>query len=244
MGAVPVRALARNTWLPPDVNASEDLTATTHGGPVTHLLAKVCPATDWPATGRLALNDKQKLRATMRAARRAHVEALPQVTRALILMRPPAPVAGMIPEGSIVGLYHANPFEAPAGGYARWFRENGRRIALPWFADRDSPMQFREWHDPFGNDDLGKGPFGPQPGEDSPVLAPDFVFVPLLAFTADGARLGQGGGHYDRWLASNPKAVPIGLAWDIQLRDTLPVEPHDRHLAAVVTPTRFFRSET
>jgi 5,10-methenyltetrahydrofolate synthetase len=65
-------------------------------------------------------------------------------------------------------------------------------------------------------------------------------FVPLVGFTADGQRLGQGGGHYDRWLAAHPDTVAIGLAWDMQLADELPTEPHDRPLAAVVTPTRIY----
>jgi 5-formyltetrahydrofolate cyclo-ligase len=64
--------------------------------------------------------------------------------------------------------------------------------------------------------------------------------VPLLAFTPEGTRLGQGGGHYDRWLDDNPGTVPLGLAWDCQCLDHLPVELHDRHLRAVITPTRFY----
>ena len=186
--------------------------------------------------------DKKLLREKMRDARRAYVAELPEVTRALILMRPPAPVAEMVPEGSVVGLYHAIPVEAPTGGYARWFHENGRTVALPAFDDRDSPMHFRRWHDPLAGDDLAEGPFGLQPGDDAERVTPDVVLVPLIAFTADGQRLGQGGGHYDRWLADNP--VPcIGLAWDMQLLDSLPLEPHDRQLDAVVTPTRLFRSQ-
>jgi 5-formyltetrahydrofolate cyclo-ligase len=66
------------------------------------------------------------------------------------------------------------------------------------------------------------------------------LFVPVVGFTEDGARLGQGGGHYDRWLAAHPGAVAIGLAWDCQRVDALPVEPHDAPLAAVVTPTRLY----
>ncbi|MEY4160735.1 MAG: hypothetical protein RLZZ136_1356, partial [Pseudomonadota bacterium] len=146
----------------------------------------------------------------------------------------------LVPDGAVVGLYHANPFEAPAGGYARWFREKGHRIALPWFASKVSPMQFREWADPFTPESLTEGPFGPQSDAVADVLVPDVAFVPLLAFTADGARLGQGGGHYDRWLADHPQTLPIGLAWDMQLCDSLPCEPHDHPLAAVVTPSRIF----
>ena len=177
----------------------------------------------------------------MRAERRAHVDALPKSTRALIMMRPPAPVAAMVPEGGVVGLYHALPHETPTAGYARWFHDNGRTLALPWFADRHSPMQFMEWRNPFDDDELEPGPFGMQPRAHAAVAVPDVTFVPLVAFTEEGQRLGQGGGHYDRWLEAHPHVLPVGLAWDIQLVDSLPLEPHDQTLAAVVTPTRFYR---
>jgi 5-formyltetrahydrofolate cyclo-ligase len=180
----------------------------------------------------------------MRAERRAHVEALHEATRALILMRPPAPVAELAPQGSVVGLYFANRFEAPTGGYARWLYENGRKLALPAFDSRDAPMHFREWSDPIGSSDLVAGPYGNQPDDAAERVTPDVVFVPLLGFTASGERLGQGGGHYDRWLADHPKVPCIGLAWDMQLVDSLPLEPHDRQLTAIVTPTRIYRSET
>jgi 5-formyltetrahydrofolate cyclo-ligase len=148
----------------------------------------------------------------------------------------------MVPEGSVVGLYHATPVEAPTGGYARWFHENGRTVALPTFDGHGTPMHFRRWLDPLGSDDLVEGPFCPQPGNGADRVTPDVVIVPLLAFTEDCQRLGQGGGHYDRWLAVHP--VPcIGLAWDMQLVDSLPLEPHDRQLDAVITPTRLFRSQ-
>ena len=188
------------------------------------------------------MDAKQQLRARLRAARRAHVEALPETVRALILLRPPGTVAARVPEGSVVGLYHANSFEAPTASYARWFLENGRQLALPWFADRTAPMAFRAWTDPFDNADLEPGPWGAlQPRADAAELVPDVAFVPLIGFTADGHRLGQGGGHYDRWLADHPATVAIGLAWDAQLCDSLPLEPHDRLLAAIVTPTRFYK---
>jgi 5-formyltetrahydrofolate cyclo-ligase len=185
--------------------------------------------------------EKERLRRKMRKLRREHVSALPQSVGALMFLRPPAAIAGLAPEGSCVGIYHAMGAEAPTSSYARWLFENGRRIALPWFADRDAPMTFRVWHSPLEEGELEPGPFDAlQPRPDSSEAMPDLAFVPLLAFTASGERLGQGGGHYDRWLAANPQCPAIGLAWDCQLVDALPAEHHDRSLRAVITPTRLF----
>jgi 5-formyltetrahydrofolate cyclo-ligase len=191
------------------------------------------------------VDEKQKLRAAMRDIRRKHVASLPVATRALLFLRPPRPLADLAPEGSRVGLYHANPNEAPTRGYAKWFFENGRHIALPRFAKRGEAMQFHLWRDPYEDTDLELGPYGHlQPSADAAPANPGLVIVPVVAFTAAGGRLGQGGGHYDRWLADNPAVVPVGLAWDVQLVDTLPFETHDRLLRVVVTPTRLYEGES
>lgn len=189
------------------------------------------------------LDQKKALRAGLRKARRAHVAALDPRVRALIFMRPPAAVAALAPEGASVGLYHALPDEAPTRGYAKFFAEQGRPIALPWFADKDAPMQFRLWLDPYDDEGLEVGPHGAlQPAADAPEAEPELVFVPLVGFSADGARLGQGGGHYDRWLAANPDATALGLGWDCQLVKHLPLEAHDQPLSAIITPTRLYEA--
>lgn len=187
--------------------------------------------------------EKAALRSCYRQARAAHVEAMPQTLRALILNRPPAPVLDLIPEGVTVGLYHPVGSEAPALGWARWLSENGHGIALPFFAGRDCAMEFRLWGNLWDDESLEPGPWRAlQPLADAQGVVPEVVVVPLVAFTARGHRLGQGGGHYDRWLAAHPRTTAIGLAWDCQLAEELPVELHDRPLAAVVTPTRIYSS--
>lgn len=184
---------------------------------------------------------KSELRRTLRAARKAHVEALPDSIRGLLFHRPPAPLLARIGDEAVIGLYHAGAYEAPAGGYARFFHEAGHTLALPRFAAPDAAMTFARHSDPHAGSDLEAGPFGIlQPGSDAEPLVPDVLFVPLVGFTAEGARLGQGGGHYDRWLAEHPPALAIGLAWDVQLVEALPAEPHDVTLDAVVTPTRIY----
>jgi len=183
---------------------------------------------------------KARLRTHYRKARREHVASLPDRTRTLLFLRPPSPVACSIGPDSIVGLYHPHPHEAPTLSYARWLHENGRPIALPFFADRQAPMAFRLWSDPYG-ERLEPGPFGVlQPPAETPEVTPTVLFVPLVAFGPAGERLGQGGGHYDRWIAAHPEARTIGLGWDCQLAHDIPLEPHDRPLDAVVTPTRLF----
>jgi 5-formyltetrahydrofolate cyclo-ligase len=187
------------------------------------------------------VEDKQKLRDELRALRKAHVAAQPEHIKSLLFLRPPAPIAALVPEGSTVGLYHPVPGEAPTHGYAKWLSENARAIALPWFADRAAPMRFRTWNDPYNDTDLEPGPHRHlQPRDDAEEVFPDVAFVPLLGFTAAGDRLGQGGGHYDRWLAANPSVLALGLAWDCQLRESLPREAHDRILRGVITPSRIY----
>ncbi|ANY20542.1 5-formyltetrahydrofolate cyclo-ligase family protein [Tsuneonella dongtanensis] len=186
----------------------------------------------------MTIESKAALRRRMRAERLAHAEALPNQVRALVFHRPPRPVLEMVPGDGAIGLYHAVVGEAFASGYTKFFIEQGRTVALPWFADKAAPMRFRVHSDPFGCTDLEQGPFGPQPATEAEEVVPFVVFAPLVAFAPDGRRLGQGGGHYDRWLSANPHALAIGLAWDMQEVANLPNEPHDRPLAAIVTPTR------
>ncbi len=187
------------------------------------------------------VTSKASLRSQLRKARDAHVAALPGGMHALLFLRPPAPLLDLVAPGALIGVYDPTPAEAPALPYARWFAERGHRVALPWFARRDSAMAFKVWDNPFEQALLVPDPLGArQPPDSAADALPDVVFCPLLGFTAGGRRLGQGGGHYDRYLAAHPQAVAIGLAWDCQLHDTLPAEPHDVPLRAVVTPTRLY----
>ncbi|MXO58700.1 5-formyltetrahydrofolate cyclo-ligase [Altererythrobacter salegens] len=182
---------------------------------------------------------KQEIRKRLRLARREHAAALPPQVSALVFHRPPTAVLDLVPEDAVIGLYRADPGEAPASGYAKFFHERGHTIALPWLVDLQTPMIFRAHTDPYAESDLAKGYFGLMQGsEDAPVVEPGVLFMPLVAFTANGDRLGQGGGFYDKWLGAHPDVIRIGMAWDMQEVDELPIEPHDMGLTAVVTPTR------
>lgn len=55
----------------------------------------------------------------------------------------------------------------------------------------------------------------------------DLIICPGLAFTALGARLGYGGGYYDRFLQNQKEALKIALAYPFQVLADLPKEKHD-----------------
>ena len=185
------------------------------------------------------IEQKKLIRARLRKARKEHAASLAPEASSLIFYRPPRPVLELVPEGAVIGLYRADPGEAPASAYARFFMERGHTIALPWLVDLETPMIFRVHTDPYGESDLSEGYFGLMQGsEDAEIVTPDVLFMPLVAFTASGDRLGQGGGFYDKWLGAHPDTIRIGLAWDMQEVEELPIEPHDMGLTAIVTPTR------
>jgi len=58
--------------------------------------------------------------------------------------------------------------------------------------------------------------------------------VPGLAFAKDGARLGYGGGWYDR-LVKGSTGRKVGVGYRFQVVDALPSEPHDIRLNEIVT---------
>ena len=69
----------------------------------------------------------------------------------------------------------------------------------------------------------------------------DLIVIPALAASADGTRLGQGGGWYDRALMHRSPGVPVVAAiFDDEVLEAgvIPAEPHDVPVDAIVTPTR------
>jgi 5-formyltetrahydrofolate cyclo-ligase len=84
----------------------------------------------------------------------------------------------------------------------------------------------------------------PEPPPTAPILQGnplDFTLVPGLGFTPDGRRLGRGQGHYDRLLRSI-RGFKCGVAFDAQIVDSLPTEPHDVVLDCILTPSRTWRA--
>ncbi len=69
-----------------------------------------------------------------------------------------------------------------------------------------------------------------------PAKALDMIVVPLVAFDRAGARLGYGGGCYDRYLHMlSPACQIIGVAFDEQRVDHVPTDAHDLPLPHIIS---------
>jgi 5-formyltetrahydrofolate cyclo-ligase len=78
-----------------------------------------------------------------------------------------------------------------------------------------------------------------------PIIPPseiDLLCIPGLAFARTGARLGRGGGFYDRYLTRvHPRAVKLGICFHAQLVPSLPLEIHDHAVHQVITEAEVIR---
>lgn len=69
-----------------------------------------------------------------------------------------------------------------------------------------------------------------------PAAELDMVVVPLVAFDRTGARLGYGGGCYDRYLPTlSATCQVVGIAFDEQRVDHVPTDAHDLPLSHIVS---------
>lgn len=70
------------------------------------------------------------------------------------------------------------------------------------------------------------------PGED---ISGSLILVPGVAFDRQGGRTGYGRGYYDRYLASNPSLIPVGVALEVQLVEDVLAEAWDVPMAYLAT---------
>ncbi len=140
---------------------------------------------------------------------------------------------GMIVSGFAAIRDEINPAELMA-----WVHAEGFRLALPVMIGKGKPLLMRAWSP---GDALEAAAWGiAEPLDDKPEVDPDIVLVPLLAFDARGYRLGYGGGFYDRTLAklrAQKPVIAVGLAYDEQKVDAVPIDAYDQRLDWVLTPS-------
>ena len=180
---------------------------------------------------------KPQLRTEALARRRDYARALAPGVRTELEAKLVQIIVPRLIGARIVAFYHPmkdeiSPYQVLAA------LGDGQTAALPWFADRDARMMFRQ------APAAEAGPWGVlQPSAQAPALAPDVVLVPLVLADRRGNRIGHGKGHYDRALANLREAGPvltIGIAWEEQVSaQPIPADPWDVPLDAIATPAEW-----
>lgn len=138
-----------------------------------------------------------------------------------------------------VMVYVSLPTEVDTTEIIKEAWERGKRVAVPFIEEKDRKMLKVSELSSF--EDLTSGLMGTKQPSDElikpiPDKEIDLVLVPAIAFDRQNNRLGRGGGHYDRFLASTElDAFTAGLAFRCQIVDDLPKDPHDIAVDLVIS---------
>ena len=69
----------------------------------------------------------------------------------------------------------------------------------------------------------------------------DIAVAPMLAVDENGNRLGYGGGYYDRFFSRHKEMLSIAYGYDFQIVKSVPTEPFDERVDAIVTDKRLIQ---
>lgn len=146
------------------------------------------------------------------------------------------------PAGSLIALYAPKGTEVDTTRIDTLARARGLRIAYPRIVDGQRTLAFHE----VTVGELVPSRFGlREPTAAAPIVELaelSALVIPGLAFDRAGGRIGWGRGYYDATLAVIPSALRIGLAFECQVVDCVPRDPHDATLHYVVTETAVYRA--
>ncbi|AAZ26937.1 5-formyltetrahydrofolate cyclo-ligase [Colwellia psychrerythraea] len=145
-----------------------------------------------------------------------------------------------------IAIYLSNDGELSTDNFISWCWQNNKEVYLPVVHPfSKGNLLFLHYQQ---DTELVSNRYGIlEPKLDVTLVCPleqlDIICTPLVAFDNSGARLGMGGGFYDRSLAhwQQNKTYPLGLAHDCQLVDTVPVEGWDIPLPEIITPSKNYR---
>lgn len=203
-------------------------------------------STGQPFPDRMARLSPAELKEQLRRAIRAERERMTPRARARAAAGFAHVVGDLeqVREASVVAAYVARPSEPGTVPLLERLARRGTKVLLPVLG---TGLQ-RDWAWFTTAEDLrvrapGRPPepSGPTVGAEA-VAEADAVVAPALAVDSSGARLGQGGGWYDRVLAHvGPRTPVVAMVFAEEVYDAathpLPHEPHDHRVDIIATPT-------
>lgn len=174
--------------------------------------------------------DKQEVRKQIRAAKKA-VPFCEKVERSRPIMDQVESLQ-QFQQAKTVLLYWAMEDEVQTHEFvAKWYRQ--KTLLLPCVDGDD--LRLRQYTGPECMQAGEQFGIGEPTGEEFTQLDKiDMIVVPGVAFDRNNNRMGRGRGFYDRMLKSTPNAFKVGVAFNFQLLDEIPVEPFDVPMNAVI----------
>lgn len=179
------------------------------------------------------MTDKQTLRQMALINRASSPLDDAALTARFLSAFPPSPDA-------VLAFFWPMKGEPDTRNIAAAYNAAGATCVLPCVrTDGKHGLVFRKWaHDT----ELVKTKFGTLEPQDTQILTPTHMLIPMLMADTHGNRLGRGAGHYDATLATARPIHAIGTVYDHQIyQGNLPHEPHDQPLDMLITPTQFLR---
>ncbi len=150
---------------------------------------------------------------------------------------------GAFRHASVVMLYMPLPSEVETTTLAIRCFQTGKIVCVPkvdWDRRDMHAVEISSFDDNMETDEHGLRT--PRSGQPLPPSAIDLVVVPGLAYDTQGNRLGRGGGYYDRFLSRlRRSATSVGLSFDTQIIDAVPIDERDVSVNTVVTERRITR---
>ena len=188
---------------------------------------------------------KSIIRARMKKSREDYFKSLSETTRVNINRDIGKNILSLVPAracGPVAGFWPMS-FEPDIRPVLEALILRGCKALLPVTQGAGTPLAFRVWKP---GDQLRESFFKTkEPLSRSSLHDPEVILVPLLAFDGRGHRLGYGAGHYDRTLSQLQKrklnVLTIGVAFEIQRVNELPMGSYDQPLGWVVTEKKVYK---
>lgn len=188
--------------------------------------------------------DKQQLRKIMEAKRQQLSEEQRRSGSELISRFALDTCLPLVLSSARPTLFTFMPFrsEVDVTPLTRWWWEAGNQVVVPKV---DKALQTMEAYEISSFEELEPGAWGiPEPRSAATSLATlaaiDVMIIPGLAYDRQGGRLGYGSGFYDRFLERYdvmglPHPFKLGVCYETQLQDELPMEQHDLRVDRMIT---------
>lgn len=116
------------------------------------------------------------------------------------------------------------------------------RLLLPVIQENSKILKFCPWkpESVLISSKFNKNILEPKTGKKE--ISPDIIIAPLIACDKKGNRLGSGKAMYDITIEylrkQNPNILYIGICFDFQIIDKIPIEPHDQKLDIIFSETK------